>query len=409
MTIRICARQNEFFCVYLFFKNKYTQKMSYTTRIIEKSLSNYLTAFPVVGLTGPRQSGKSTVLQHCLSANYRYVSFDDRETINLFYDDPKRFMKQFNNHIIFDEAQKVPEIFDAVKLLVDTRRQEYGQFILTGSSQFNMMQSITESLAGRIGLLTLLPFQASEIPEALREESIYTSSYPELVTRKFYLSDDWYRSYLTTYLEKDVRQISQVGNIRDLNVLIRLLAINVGQQLHLSDLSKEIGVSVSTVKRWISILEASYIIFLLPPFYKNYGKRICKTPKVYFYDTGLVSHLTRTTTQDLFENGPMLGKIFENYIVSEMKKRLSHENISADLYYYRTQHGVEVDLIIDYVTHKKWIEIKASHTLKSSMFSAMQGLMEPQDSGVLVYRGQSKLYDDSLVAENYKEFLDTVL
>jgi predicted AAA+ superfamily ATPase len=379
--------------------------MVYIHRILEPALAKYLTIFPAIGITGPRQSGKSTLLKHALIQHYQYVSFDDEEKILEFEDDPKRFMRQYANEVIFDEVQKVPKLFNAIKLAVDEDRDNTGKFILTGSSQFSMLTNITESLAGRIGLLNLLPFQYLEIPDHLREMSIYKGSYPEIVKRGFISSDSWYRSYITTYLEKDVRQISQIGNIRDFSRFIRLLAANAAQILNLSRFATDIGVAVSTIKNWISVLEASYIIFLLPPFYQNYGKRVVKSPKIYFYDTGLVAHLTGVNQQALFENGPMTGALFENYIVSEVRKNIYHANLDAQLYYLRTSHGVEVDLIIDYLAYKEFVEIKFNESFKPAMIKPMKEFMSKKDKGTLVYKGESRSYDSAIRLCHYGDFL----
>lgn len=381
--------------------------MEYYHRNLAQHLRAYLEAFPVVAITGPRQAGKSTLLTQELKDEFTYVTFDDRDMVEQFHHDPNRFMKRYKNKVIFDEVQKVPEIFDAIKLIVDKNRDEYGQFILTGSTQFTMIKSITESLAGRIGLLTLLPLQYSEMPEQARAQSLYKGGYPELIKRQFKYSDDWYKSYLTTYLEKDVRQLLNIGNIKDLNNLIKLLAAQVSQQLNYTGLASDLGVSVTTIKRWISILETSYIIFLLPPFYNNYGKRITKRSKLYFYDPGLVAYLTRITTEELFHLGPMTGALFENYIISEVKKKICHSNSHADLYYLRTEHGVEVDLIIDHTSHKEWIEIKHNSTFKSQMFKPILTFMEPTDSGKLIYTGNTQHYDENLKIVNYEDFLKT--
>lgn len=379
--------------------------MVYIHRILEKVLEEYLNVFPVVGITGPRQSGKSTLIKHALLNHYQYITFDDEEKILEFEDDPKRFLRQYGDEVIFDEVQKVPKIFNAIKLAIDEDRDKTGKFVLTGSSQFSMLTKINESLAGRIGLLNLLPFQFAEIPQDLRYESIYKGSYPEIVKRHYSHSEAWYNAYISTYLEKDVRQISQIGNIRDFSRFIRLLAGNTSQILNLSRFATDIGVAVTTIKHWISVLEASYIIFLLPPFYENYGKRLIKSPKIYFYDTGLVAFLAGIKNQELFENGPMTGALFENYIVSETKKLIYHNNKHANMYYLRTNHGVEVDLIIDYLTYKELIEIKFNETYKPLMVKPMKEFIGTQDKGYLVYMGKTRPIDEQIQLNNYGDFL----
>ncbi len=381
----------------------------YISREAEATLLKYLKIFPVVGITGPRQSGKSTLLRTVLQDQYRYISFDSPTIVAEFRDDPERFMRIYDEKVIFDEAQKVPEIFNYVKLAVDNDRDNYGKFILSGSSQFTLMKQISESLAGRIGLMSLLPFQLSEIPGDLQEQSIFNGGYPELVKRGYDFSNDWYQSYIDTYLEKDLRSISDIANIRDFFRLIKLLAARCSQQMNYSELASEIGVAVNTIKNWLSVLEASYIIFMLPPFYENLGKRIVKSPKLYFYDTGLVSFLTGIEHQRQFESGLLHGPIFENYIISEVKKIIEHRKLFLDLYYYRSSSGVEVDLIIDRKSSKDLIEIKTSETFNRKFTYSLEELKSSDDSGFLLFKGASRPSSDGIEIVNYKEYLATRL
>jgi predicted AAA+ superfamily ATPase len=367
--------------------------MIYTPRVAESTLRRYLKAFPVVGLTGPRQSGKSTLLQHVLP-DYQYVTFDDPKNILSFTDDPEGFLKQHAELVIFDEVQYVPEIFNRIKILVDNNRQDYGRFVLTGSSQFKFLQHATESLAGRIGLMSLLPFQYSEMPKALVVESIYRGSYPELVNRDYYESNLWYASYLETYLSKDVRALSNIGDMRDFRRFIQLLAAHATQLLDMSLYSRDLGVSVPTIKRWLSVLEASYIIFILPPFYENFGKRITKSPKVYFYDTGFISYFTGITTTEQYNQGPMAGSIFENYVVSEIMKKELHKATLSDLYYFRTQDQVEIDLIVDRKSSKDFIEIKKSSTFHPGMIRGLKKYTETDCQSLLLYMGDEFKHRD---------------
>jgi len=378
---------------------------NYISREAEATLLRYLKIFPVVGITGPRQSGKSTLLRTLLKDRYQYVSFDSPTVIAEFRDDPERFMRIYNDRVIFDEAQKAPEIFNYVKLAVDDDRDNYGKFVLSGSSQFTMMKQISESLAGRIGLLSLLPLQLSEIIDGLHERSIFNGGYPELVKRDFEFSNEWYQGYIDTYLEKDLRSISDIGNIRDFFRLIKLLAARCSQQLNYSELASEVGVAVNTVKHWLSVLEASYIIFMLPPFYENLGKRIVKSSKLYFYDTGLVSFLTGIDNQRQFESSVIYGPIFENYIISEIKKIIEHRKLFYDLYYYRTSNGVQVDLIIDRKSSKDLIEIKTSETFNRKFITSLDVVKSPSDSGFLLYKGVSRPSTDGINILNYKDLL----
>lgn len=394
-------------------------KTNYTHRVLEKSLTEYLKFFSVIGVTGPRQSGKSTLLRHALP-EYKYITFDDYKAIEMLRHDPEKFMRINNNKIIFDEAQKVPELFNYIKIAVDNDRANVGKFVLTGSSQFSFVNGLSESLAGRIGLLTLLPYQFAEIPKFLREHSMVYGGYPELVTKKYGLANDWFSAYLETYLSKDVRSLTNIGDLRDFQRLISLLAANVGQELNMSRYANDIGVDVKTIKRWISVLEASYIVFLLPPYYKNYGKRIVKSSKVYFYDTGLVSYLTGIDSLEQMQKGAMAGSLFENYVISEIMKKETHANSHAELFYYRTSGGMEVDLIIDRKNHRELIEIKSGETFRPKMLWAMESLLEKSDNGWLLYNGNEAIEypipsvdgdtDITLViiVVNYKYYLDNI-
>lgn len=381
----------------------------YYKRKLESTLIQYLSAFPAVAVTGPRQSGKSTMLKQLLP-EYTYITFDDPKIVELFEDDPEQFLKRYGDKVIFDEVQRMPTLFHYIKIAIDNDRQNYGKFILTGSAQFSLLNSITESLAGRVGMLTLLPFSFSEIPEATRAHSLPFGSYPELVNRQYHMKEQWYSAYVNTYFERDVRQIQNIGDLRDFKRLINLLAANVSQELNYSTYANDLGVAVNTIKRWISVLEASYILFLLPPYYENFGKRITKSPKVYFYDTGLVSYLTGTETFKQYDQGPMAGALFENYVISEILKKYRHENKNVDLYYYRAHQSTEIDLICDFKAYRHFIELKKSATFKVPMLKHLKKLFETgitteDDKGFLVYNGDALDYNGHISAVNYQHYL----
>jgi uncharacterized protein len=380
--------------------------MAYVPRIIESAVKKYLSIFPAIGLTGPRQSGKSTMLQKLLGGSYQYVSFDDSGNVERFRSDPVRFMRLYGNKAIFDEVQKVPEIFNYIKLAVDADRKQYGKFVLTGSSQFHFMKKTSESLAGRIGLLSLLPFQYSEIPRIRREDALFRGGYPELVVRGYRNAEEWYSAYIDTYLTRDVRDLAAIGDLYDFRRCLQLLAGRVSGIINMSDLARDVGVSVPTIKKWISVLDASYIIFLLQPFYKNLGKRIVKSPKIYFFDTGLVSYLTGIGNRSQFEKGPLYGPIFENYIIAETLKKQLHLRTMKELYYFRTSHGVEVNLIIDHKDSKEWLEAKTSETFRLEMIKAIQDLKKPGEVGRLVYRGKAMPFVDNIEIINFSKYLE---
>lgn len=379
----------------------------YHRRSIESLLKKYLKGFCVVGITGPRQSGKSTLLKHFLGETYRYITFDDYRMVEFFYEDPKKFMEIYSDRVIFDEVQKVPEIFNYIKIAVDNDRRNYGKFVITGSSQFAFIRKITESLAGRIGLLTLLPFEYCELPKELKGEALYEGAFPELINRSYELKNEWYASYLETYIEKDVRQVYDIGNIRDFRKLIMLLAANIGNILNMSRYANDLGVAVSTIKKWISVLEASYMVFLLPAYLQNNRKSIVKSPKVYFIDNGLVTYLCGITNRELFERGPMAGALFENYIVSEAHKRVVNLPRFNPLFYYKEQRGLEIDLIFDDFGKRKLIEIKNTSTFRSKMIQPIEKFLKNGDQGFLVYRGEDFPYKEPLQILNYEHFLKT--
>ena len=297
------------------------------------------------------------------------------------------------------------KVSNYIKIAVDRDRGSKGKFILTGSSQFSLIKNASESLAGRIGLLSLYPFQFAEISPHLQTESVFRGGYPELVDRQYEFYNEWFSSYVETYIHKDIASVGHIGDIRDFRRLLQLLAANAAQQLNMSRFANDLGVDVKTVKRWITLLEASYIIFLIPPFYQNYGKRLVKSPKIYFYDVGLVSFLTGIENQSLYENGPMAGSIFENYMVSEILKKERHTNQTSELYYLRTSNGVGVDLIIDRKNHKEFIEIKNSATFHPKMTDPMSAFLVKGDKGYLLYKGENFPYYDPITVLNYQEFL----
>lgn len=379
----------------------------YISRTIENNLKKYLEIFPAIGLTGPRQSGKSTLLKNLLP-EYRYISFDDYQ-IKLFLEsDPIGFINHYSQKVIFDEVQKAPLIFDMIKHIIDKDSNIKGNFILTGSSQFSMIKSIKESLAGRIGLMRLLPFERFEIPATLRNESIYKGGYPQLVIENYKYSDEWYSSYIETYINKDIKDISNIGNLRDFRRFVSLLAARASQILNMSSYAKELGVSVPTIKSWISVMEASYIIYLLPPFYSNFSKRIVKSPKVYFYDTGLVSYLTGIDTEKQYNIGPMAGAIFENYIITEIIKSNFHNGKKEDFYFLRTHAGEEIDLIVDNKKTKTFIEIKKTETYKADYMKTINLFKGEQDNGYVIYSGEDIILSNKMSFRNYDKFLDFI-
>ncbi len=328
--------------------------MNYIPRDIENRLTRLLASSPCVAVTGPRQAGKSTLLKHCLPS-YSYVTLDDPFYREQAHADPLLFLDSLGERAIIDEIQLAPGLLSYIKIRVDQHRSIKGQYLFTGSQQFGLIKNLSDSLAGRIALLELLPFSVAEkrrhltLPDTtgLFRHAALTGSYPELVVDDTLDLQSWYASYLQTYLERDIRSIYNIGDLRDFQRLVRLLAARCGQQLNMSDLSRDLGISVPTVKSWLSILEASRVIYLLSPYYTNLGKRITKAPKLYFMDIGLACNLAGVRDEAHLFNGPMAGSLFENFCVQETIKFFLGRGQQPPLYYLRTGNGLEVDLLIE--------------------------------------------------------------
>jgi len=362
-------------------------KDTYVHRQIEGVIKKLVGGFPAVALTGPRQSGKSTLLENTFGKTYSIVSFDDPLTRDRAISDPKLFREELGERVIFDEIQYVPQILSYIKMLIDKYRRKNGRYIITGSQQFNLIKNLGDTLAGRIALLDLLPFsvpEKSRVPSLQDELSVtqnsfahscLVGSFPEVVLRSDIKTDAWYSSYIQTYLERDIRTLYNIGSLREFQQFLRLLAARCSQLLNLSSFANDIGVSVNTIKKWLSILEASRIIYILPPYYRNLGKRITKSPKVYFLDVGLVCYLTGITTKESLFKGPMAGQLFENFIIQETIKCFFNRGVRPNLFYLRTHNNVEVDLIIEKNLQLFPFEIKLTKTPTMHMAKPIEALI----------------------------------
>ncbi len=353
----------------------------YIKRTIEPALRNASEHFPALALTGPRQSGKSTVLHHCFP-DHTVVSFDDPLNRARALDDPRLLLAANSGRLILDEIQYVPELLSYIKIAVDADRHKNGRFLLTGSQRFALMKNLSDSLAGRISLMELLPFDFREAGEALPGapmglecfvNACLRGTYPQPVLDAGIASDAWYSSYVQTYLERDISSIYNVGDLRDFTRFLRLLAGRCGQQLNLSALAGDVGVSVNTIKRWVSILEAGSILHLLEPYHGNAGKRLVKSPKVYFTDCGLICFLTGVTDREQLIKGPLAGPLFENYIVQETVKTFVNNGKMPRLHFFRIHSGPEIDLLIEGQGGKQWpVEIKITATPNLSMADSLE-------------------------------------
>ncbi len=362
-------------------------KETYIQRSIEPVLLRVVRDFPAVMLTGPRQSGKSTLLLRAFGSSHRLISFDDPVIRERALSDPTLLLESAGPRIILDEVQYVPEILSHVKMLIDKDRTKRGRFILTGSSQFTLMRHLSETLAGRLGLLVLLPFsrvEQQQIPGVSRklrtsqDHFIYAclrGSFPEVNVRSSMDATRWYGSYAATFLERDIRMLYDIGSLREFQRFMQLLASRCSQILNLSGLANDLGVAVNTVKRWISVLEANHMIYLLPPYYRNLGKRITKSPKVYFLDCGLVCYLVGIRDKEQLLRGPMAGALFENYVVQETVKAFCNRGLRGDLFYVKTHNGLEMDLMVQIGTSLYPFEIKLSRTVNVGMATPIERFM----------------------------------
>ena len=359
----------------------------YITRLLERTLESAVTSFPAVFIGGPRRSGKTT-LSKTFFKGYHYVLLDEADVRSLAIEDPRGFLEKYPPPVIIDEIQNAPDLLPYIKARIDEDKRP-GQWIITGSRQWTLMKGIGETLAGRIAILHLYPFSLAEeqkIPrlhlctaEAFLKDLIQTKKipvksiplgqwlleggYPEIVLNAKVSRKLWFSSYLQTYIDRDIRGLIKQSNLHDFERFIRLLAARTAQELNCSTLSRDIGVSVPTIKSWLTLLEASGLIFLLMPYHKNFGKRIIKAPKCYFMDTGLACYLTGIQEEDHALQGPMAGSLFETACVSQFYKRFSALVDPCSLYYYRSTDGLEVDLLIEIGKRIYPVEMKLSSTV----------------------------------------------
>ncbi|MEQ9300015.1 MAG: ATP-binding protein [Cyclobacteriaceae bacterium] len=343
-------------------------------RVIYQEVVSALKHYPILAITGPRQSGKTTMLRSMFS-DYRYVNLENPDMREYATTDPKAFLDEYDRYVIFDEVQRVPSLFSYLQAIVDDRL-ELGLYILSGSQNFHLMEQITQTLAGRVALFRLFPFDLTEMKVAdwLSDDLgqvMVKGFYPAIFERSVG-QDSYYANYVDTYVRRDVSQLANVHDDRLFRVFLKVCATRAGQLLNLTDLSKDVGVSHSTIKNWISILETSYVIHLLLPYYSNFGKRVIKSPKLYFWDTGLLCHLLNIRRGKLSPKHPLWGHLFENMVVGEIIKQNYHLGQQRDYYFWRDSHGHEVDLLYADGPSLHIYEVKSSTTLTSKLAEPLQ-------------------------------------
>ncbi|MDX2046932.1 MAG: ATP-binding protein [Chitinophagaceae bacterium] len=331
-----------------------------------------LKKYPILTITGPRQSGKSTFAK-MLRPGYEYINLEDIDHRRFAKNDPKGFIERYNRNIILDEVQNAPQILSQLQVHADATGRN-GSYILTGSQNFQLFEKISQSLAGRTALCTLLPFSLEELSEYKMpvkwEEICWKGMYPRLHHQKI-KPELFYPDYISTYVERDTRQIM---NIKDLALFRRFMSLcagRTGQMLNMNDFSNSLGVDNKTVRQWLGVLESSYIVYLLPPFHKNFNKRILKTPKLYFYDTGIASFLLGIRSVNDLKNHFARGALYENFIINELMKNCYNRRVQPEFYYFRDSNGNEVDLLIEQSKFTHAIEIKSAKTMNDNFLKGL--------------------------------------
>jgi len=387
-------------------------------RIIADKILELANKYPVISITGPRQSGKTSLAQELFS-EHTYFNLENLDTLALAKSDPKEFLKSGSGErMIIDEIQRFPELLSYIQVEVDSQKKD-GQFVITGSQNFAISENISQSLAGRVANFTLLPLSYSEVVESKyanvfekSNASMVKGFYPRPLVKNIQ-SEDFYRDYLSTYVERDVRQIKNVGDLSTFQRFLQLLAGRVGQLVNLSSLANDVGVNYKTIESWLSVLEASYIAYSLQPYYQNYGKRVIKAPKIYFYDVGLLCYLLKINSVTELESHFAYGHIFENFIITEIIKNNFNLRKNKQVYFWRDSNGNEVDAVIDSGENKQGIEIKVARTFNPDMLKGLSNwsILNPKINHPtnLIYTGESEQKVQEHVVINWKTFLKSLV
>lgn len=383
-------------------------------RAATPTLERLAKGFPVVALTGPRQSGKTT-LAKTVFKDKPYITLENPDEREFALNDPKRFLARFSQGAILDEVQRCPQLLSWLQGVVD-ERGIMGDFVLTGSAQLDLVAGITQSLAGRVGRVELLPLSASELHNAQMlpatlSQTLWKGGYPALYDRPV-SPQDWFPNYIATYVERDVRQLLSVRDIGQFQTFVRMCAARTGQLLNLATLGADCGISAVTARQWLTVLETSYIVTLLRPHHRNFGKRLVKTPKLYFLDAGLAAWLMGIRNAQTLETHAARGALFETWVVSELYKQRLNAGQPLDLYFWRDSSGNEVDVLIENATGLQALEIKSGSTFASDWTSGLRKWQKlAQDEALtpsLVYGGDQSHAREDLQVWSWRAFASDV-
>lgn len=379
------------------------------SRSITKELLIQLQEYPIVTLIGPRQAGKTTLVRNVL-LNYAYVSLEDPENRQLAIDDPKAFLRRYPGKTIFDEVQRTPELLSYLQGIVDDEGTN-GRFVLTGSHQLALRAAVSQSLAGRTGILHLLPLSIEELMRAKIEfeafESYIFHGFLPRVHDQNQRPDRAYSNYYQTYVERDVRQLIQLKDVSLFEKFMKLLAGRVGQIVNYQSLSNDVGVGAKTIKQWLSILEASFVIFKLPPYFENFGKRVIKSPKYYFMEPGLLSYLLGIEKSSQVSRDPLVGHLFENLVVLEVLKSRYNQGRNAGLYFFRDSNGNEIDLLCKTGDGLIGVEIKSASTWNSGFTKGLDYFSQSNaelSRSMVVYSGDAIELSSGVEVVSYRDF-----
>jgi predicted AAA+ superfamily ATPase len=361
-------------------------------RLLKETLE-VASEFKIVCVTGPRQAGKTTLCKKAFPEK-PYINLENPDVLLFAMQEPRKFLTQFSNGAILDEVQNVPSLFSYLQEIVDSKGTS-NQFILSGSNNFLMQENISQSLAGRVGYVELMPFSLKELEDSPIEirmhQRMLEGFYPDVATGKN-SHKRWHENYIKTYVERDVRQIRNIGNIFLFHKFLKICAGRAGQLINYSSIAKDIGLDVKTIDSWLSVLESSYIIFRLQPLHPNFNKRVIKSPKLYFYDTGVLCSLLGISTIEDLKNSSYYGAIFENFIITEAQKNRKNKDNFGEMFFFRDSIGNEVDLVIESGNNFLPIEIKVAKKFSKEQIKNLKWFQKTfrQDGGILIYTGKEE-------------------